>query len=77
MKRIVLILVMLISLALTASCTTQAEELYETAKLEEIQQNPEHARRLYEEILQKYPDSEFAVFARDRLAELDIQTQKP
>ena len=56
--------------AFTACTDNRAGELYETAQFEELQQNAEHATQLYEEIVNKYPESEFAVKAKDRLAEL-------
>lgn len=37
-----------------------AQELYETAQLEERQNNPAHAKELYQEILIKHPQSEYA-----------------
>jgi len=66
------ILVLLLSLALVLSgCSgNKAEELFETAKLEELQNAPEHATKLYQEILDKYPESEYASKAKKRLAAL-------
>jgi len=62
---------MVISLIASLSCSgNQAEELYKTAEFEELQNNPEHARKLYEEIIKKYPGSEYSKKAEDRLAEL-------
>jgi TolA-binding protein len=59
-------------LALTlCACGDRAKELYDTAQLEERQYNADHARQLYGEILQKYPDSPYATQARERLAELE------
>ncbi|UCD36628.1 MAG: tetratricopeptide repeat protein [Nitrospiraceae bacterium] len=54
-----------------AACTGhQAEELFKTAEFEELQNNREHARQLYEEIIQKYPESDYARKADARLSEL-------
>ena len=47
-----------------------AAELLDTAKFEELQNNREHARQLYEEIVKKYPASEQAKAARERLSAL-------
>jgi outer membrane protein assembly factor BamD (BamD/ComL family) len=47
-----------------------AKELFETAQLEERQHNPSHARQLYEELVQKYPQTEYAKRAEQRLREL-------
>lgn len=77
MKQWILTWVIVLCLGLLPSCANPAEELYETAKLEEIQHNPEHARKLYEEIIQNYPDTEFAAFAKERLAELTAQPLNP
>lgn len=55
---------------LMGGCTEKSKELFETAQLEELQNNPEHARRLYREIIQDYPDSEYADRARERMSEL-------
>jgi outer membrane protein assembly factor BamD (BamD/ComL family) len=57
-------------LALSACSPNGAKELYETAQFEELQTNNDHAIQLYEEILAKYPESEFAQKAEQRLAEL-------
>ncbi|MDY0269401.1 hypothetical protein [Trichloromonas sp.] len=56
---------------LLCACGDRAKDLYDTAQLEERQYNAEHARQLYGEILQKYPDSPYAAQARERLAELE------
>ena len=64
-RRILLALMLLVALA---GCSGNgAKELLETAKLEELQNNPSHAKKLYEEILQKYPDSPYAKEAKERL----------
>jgi TolA-binding protein len=48
-------------------CGDGAKDLYETARLEERQNNPEHARKLYQELLKKHPSSELAAPAKERL----------
>ena len=70
MKRVVLILTILVSLVLSACSDNRAQELFETAELEELQHNQDHARQLYEEIISKYPNSEYAKNAEERLAAL-------
>lgn len=50
------------------SCTGEnAKELYNTAQFEELQKNTVHANELYEEIIKKYPESEYAEKAREKL----------
>jgi outer membrane protein assembly factor BamD (BamD/ComL family) len=67
MKQTILFLLM-ISLMGVAGCTgSNAETLFETAELEELQKNNAHAAQLYGEILEKYPDSRYARKARERL----------
>ncbi len=57
-------------LALAGCGGDKAQELFETAQFEERQNNLEHARQLYEEILREYPKSEAAKAAEARLREL-------
>ena len=45
--------------------------MFETAQFEERQNNPAHARELYQEILTKYPQSPYAKQAEERLRALD------
>lgn len=51
----------------TACSDRHAEELFDTARLEERQNSPDHARQLYRELIEKYPDSTWAEEARNRL----------
>ncbi len=64
---IVLMLVMFVSIT---GCAEKASELFETAKFEELQNNNEHAIKLYKEIIKKHPESEYAGKAKERLAEI-------
>ncbi|MBF0466875.1 MAG: hypothetical protein HQK94_17540 [Nitrospirae bacterium] len=58
-------------LLLMPSCAgNKDKELFETAKFEELQNNPDHARALYEEITVKYPDSKYAGMAQTRLKDM-------
>lgn len=62
--------ILLLALA-GAGCTgDKAKEVFETAQLEERQNNPAHAKELYQEILTKYPQSEYAKKAEERLKAL-------
>lgn len=47
-----------------------AGEMLETARLEEVQRNLPHARKLYREIIERYPESPEAAEAKQRLAAL-------
>ncbi|MDY6987863.1 MAG: lipoprotein [Thermodesulfobacteriota bacterium] len=58
-------------IALSGCSGNRAEELFDTARLEELQNNEDHAKKLYQEIVAKYPDSECARDARDRLSEME------
>ena len=70
MKKITLMLVAAAIMALAGCSAEKGKEQFDTAQFEEKQNNREHAIRLYEEIVQKYPDSPFAAKARERLAVL-------
>ena len=67
MKKILLVFAMVFVLALSSCSGKKAEEMYETAQFEELQTNYPHARQLYEEIIKKYPESEYAAQAAERL----------
>ncbi|MCP4347915.1 MAG: outer membrane protein assembly factor BamD [Desulfobacterales bacterium] len=70
MKKTVLIFMIILSIGLLGCSGKKAEELFETAELEELQKNPEHASELYQELIEKYPKSEYAEKARKRLSAL-------
>ena len=55
------------------SCGQSPEQLFETAEFEMLQTNYPHATKLYQEILEKHPDSKFAESARERLKELQAR----
>lgn len=67
MKVRILVVLMCLGLALAGCSGNGAKQLFETAQLEELQNNHEHARKLYEEIIREYPQSEFAKKAQERL----------
>jgi len=58
-------------LLLLMGCGDKAKDLYDTAQLEEKQNNRPHATKLYRQIVEKYPDSPYASQAKSRLAELE------
>lgn len=70
MKRAILIITMVWLTALSGCSGDKGKELYETAQFEEKQHNTGHARQLYEEIVKKYPGTEFAAKAAERLQAL-------
>ena len=47
------------------------ESLLETAQFEEKQNNHTHARQLYRQIIESYPDSPVAGLAKKRLSALE------
>ena len=44
-------------LLLLVGCGDKAKDLYDTAQLEEKQNNKPHATKLYRQIVEEYPDS--------------------
>jgi TolA-binding protein len=58
-------------LLLLVGCGDKAKDLFDTAQLEEKQNNKPHATKLYRQIIEKYPDSAYANQAKTRLAELE------
>lgn len=68
---VILASILLLSLGATACTADGAQQLFESAQLEERQNNPAHAKELYQEILTKYPKSEYARKAEERLRELE------
>lgn len=70
MKRGLIIMVALAA-ALTFGCSQgKAKELWETAQFEEKQTNLEHAKKLYEQLVSSYPETEEGKNAKKRLDEL-------
>ena len=76
MKRFCASILIMLALFVSGCSSDKAAELYDTAQFEEKQNNPDHASKLYEEILKKYPDSEFAKKAQERLSQIK-QDSKP
>lgn len=70
MKIFILSLMILFSVSISGCTGDKAKDLMDTALLEEKQHNPDHARQLYQEIIQKYPDNPFVRDAQKRLADL-------
>jgi outer membrane protein assembly factor BamD (BamD/ComL family) len=70
MERTILIIMMVCMAALGGCTGDKGKQLYDTAQFEEKQRNNEHARQLYEELVKKYPGTEFAAKAGERLRTL-------
>lgn len=58
-------------LVLLAGCGDKAKDLYDTAQLEEKQNNRPNATKLYRQIVEEHPDSPYANQAKTRLTELE------
>ena len=58
-------------LLLLAGCGDKAKNLFDTAQLEEKQNNRPHATKLYRQIVEEYPGLPYANQAKSRLAELE------
>jgi hypothetical protein len=71
MKRLFFLLFLFI-----VSCGQSPEQLFETAEFEMLQTNYPHATELYQEILDKHPDSKFAESARKSLRELQARQRE-
>ena len=69
MRLLLTVLLALLPLACTSS-DRAAQEAFELAQFEERQGNVNHARHLYQEILSRSPQSEWAPKAKGRLEAL-------
>lgn len=70
MKSLLVIVLAAVFLGSVGCSGDRGKELFETAQFEEKQHNNEHAEKLYNEIVSKYPDSAVAKQAQERLAVL-------
>ena len=59
--------------ALLGGCSDDPQALLDTAQLEEKQNNPEHARELYERIVRDHPETMAATIANERLKAIDAK----
>jgi outer membrane protein assembly factor BamD (BamD/ComL family) len=64
---IMMILILGLGVLLPACSGMNASELYETAKFEELQNNRNHAVQLYQQIIVRYPSSDYALKAKERI----------
>jgi outer membrane protein assembly factor BamD (BamD/ComL family) len=72
MKKVILPLTTALLMALAACSGDQGKQQLETAQFEEKQNNREHAAKLYEEVIRKYPGSPNAKTAQERLDALKV-----
>ena len=63
-------------LTVLGGCGGGAKELLDTARLEEVQNNPTHARELYQEVVRRYPGTPEAQTAEDRLKALSTPAER-
>jgi len=66
-KNLLLLITVLMTLAVSGCNSNSGAQQLETAQFEEKQNNKEHAIKLYEEIVSKYPGSANAKTAQERL----------
>lgn len=66
-RQVLIMLTLAVVFTISGCSGSGGKELFETAKFEELQNNPQHATELYEEIVKKYPKSEYAKKAEERL----------
>lgn len=59
----------------TCSGEKKAAEMLEIAAFEEVQFNTEHAKELYQKIIEKYPETEAAPKARQALERLSKKSE--
>ena len=67
MKSMIFSLMLVFALIGLSCSSDKAVELFETAQFEELQSNNKHARKIYEDIIAKYPKSDSAKKAEERL----------
>ncbi len=70
MKPTKLVVALVLAVALAGCSSGGAQEMYDTAQLEEVQDNPENAAKIYRKLIEQYPDSLQAEKARSRLEAL-------
>lgn len=70
MKQLIRILLVIAALGIFGCSGETDKEMFETAQLEELQKNEDHAKQLYRKLIETYPESTYATEARDRLDRL-------
>ena len=74
MKSMFFSLMLVFAVGLLSCSADKAVELFETAQFEELQNNNEHARQIYEDIINKYPQSDSAKKAKEKLALIEKES---
>jgi TolA-binding protein len=69
--RALLVAILSLTLGWTGCSADAAQELFDAAQLEERQNNPAHAKELYQQIVAKHPRSDYAGKAQERLRALE------
>ena len=75
MKKIFYVALILLQFTLVA-CGDSPKQLFETAEFEMLQTNYSHAAKLYQEIIDKHPNSDFVEKSRERLEEIRTKQLK-
>jgi outer membrane protein assembly factor BamD (BamD/ComL family) len=70
LKQFIFFLALICLITFNACSENRAAELFETAQFEELQNNKEHAWKLYKEIIARYPESNYADKASERITAL-------
>ena len=73
MKRWLSIVCIVLAVTVWGCTGSDPDALFDTAKLEERQDNPEHARQLYQRIVDEHPQTAYADKARERLRDLETE----
>jgi len=73
MKRWLSIVCIVLAVTVCGCTGSDPEALFDTAKLEERQDNPEHARQLYQRLVDEHPQTAYADKARERLRDLETE----
>lgn len=73
----ILILFIILSLVCLSGCADSAKEKFDTARFEELQNNKEHARQIYDDIIRSHPGSDYAKNAQERLDAMGKPSAQP
>ncbi|WP_420265406.1 hypothetical protein [Candidatus Magnetominusculus dajiuhuensis] len=71
MKRYIFTIVAVVAVLLSSCVGDSPKSMFETARLEELQNNPKHAKELYEEIIRRHPNTGYAQKSKERLEKLN------